>query len=179
MTKTEQVYGGSLYELALEEGLTGQIQEELCQVITIFDANPDYWRFLSTLSIAKDERCKALDEAFGGKIQPYLLNFMKILCENGTIGQLKGCANEYRRRYNADNGIVEVCAVTAVPMSDALKDKLLQKLQTVLGKTVELSCKVDPACMGGVLLELPGRQLDGTVKQRLDNLAAALKTVAV
>jgi len=33
--------------------------------------------------------------------------------------------------------------------------------------------------MGGVLLELPGRQLDGTVKQRLDNLAAALKTVAV
>ena len=74
---------------------------------------------------------------------------------------------------------MEVCAVTAVPMSDALKDKLLQKLQTVLGKTVELSCRVDPACMGGVLLELPGRQLDGTVKQRLDNLATALKNVSM
>ena len=179
MTKTEQVYGGSLYELALEEGLAGEILEQLNQVIAIFDANPDYWRFLSTLSIAKDERCKALEEAFGGKIQPYLLNFMKILCENGTIGQLKGCAGEYRRRYNKDHGIVEVCAVTAVPMSDVLRDKLLQKLQSVLGKTVELTCKVDPACMGGVLLELPGRQLDGTVKQRLDNLAAALKTAAV
>lgn len=179
MTKTEQVYGGSLYELALEEGKTGEILQQLQQVIAIFDENPTYWRFLSTVSIPKDERCAALDEALKGSIQPYLLNFLKILCENGTIGQLKGCAREYRTRYNRDNGIVEVTAVTAVAMSAALQEKLLQKLQTVLGKTVELSCRVDPACMGGVLLELPGRQLDGTVKQRLDHLAAALKTAAV
>ena len=106
MTKTEQVYGGSLYELASEEGLTGQIMEELRQVIAIFDANPDYWRFLSTLSIAKDERCKALDEAFGGKIQPYLLNFMKILCENGTMGGLKGWVAETFVKSNARADVV-------------------------------------------------------------------------
>ena len=179
MTKTEQVYGGSLYELALEEGLTGQIQEELCQVITIFDANPDYWRFLATVSISKEERCKALDEALRGSVQPYLLNFMKILCENGTIGSLKGCAREFTRRYNEDHNIVEVRAVTAVAMSDALTAALKAKLEATLGKTVELTCKVDPACMGGVLLELPGRQLDGTVKNRLDGLAASLKATTM
>ena len=179
MTKTEQVYGGSLYELAQEEGLTGVILQQLQQVIAIFDENPAYWRFLSTVSIPKDERCKALDEAFQGKLQPYLLNFMKILCENGTINTLKGCAREYRTRYNRDHDIVEVTAVTAVPMRDSLQDKLLQKLQAVLGKTVELSCRVDPSCMGGVLLELPGRQLDGTVKQRLESLASTLKAVSL
>ena len=57
MTKMEQVYGGSLYDLAKEEGLTEQIGTELQQVIAIFDGAPDYWRFLQTLSIAKDERC--------------------------------------------------------------------------------------------------------------------------
>ena len=55
----------------------------------------------------------------------------------------------------------------------------LSKLETTLGKTVELSFKVDPACMGGVLLELPGRQLDGTVKNRLEGLAASLKAAAM
>ena len=102
MTKTEQVYGGSLYDLAREEGLTAEIGEELRQIIALFDGEPDYWRFLSTLSISKDERCKALDEAFKGRIQPYLLNFLKILCENGTMGSLKGCAQEYRRRFNEE-----------------------------------------------------------------------------
>ena len=179
MTKTEQVYGGSLYELALEEGLSREILTQLDQVIAVFDENPDYWRFLSTLSIAKDERCKALDQALKGKIHPYLLNFLKILCENGTVGQLKGCAREYRRRYHEDNAIVEVCAVTAVAMNEALQTKLQKKLEGMLGKTVELSNKVDPACMGGVLLELPGRQLDGTVRHRLEDISKILKTTAL
>lgn len=178
MTKTEQVYGGALYELALEDGLTEALLEQLRQILALFDENPDYWRFLATLSISKEERCQALDEAFYGALHPYLLNFMKLLCENGTIRQLRGCAKEYRRRYNEDNGIVEVCAVTAVPLRAELREKLLQKLQSVLGKTVELSTRVDPACVGGVLLELPGRQLDGTVKQRLNSLAATLRSGA-
>jgi F-type H+-transporting ATPase subunit delta len=174
MTKMEQVYGGSLYDLAKEEGLTEQIGTELQQVIAIFDGAPDYWRFLQTLSIAKDERCNALDEALKGRIQPYLLNFLKILCENGTMGSLKGCAQEYRRRFNEDNGIVEVCAVTAVELKPALKDALQAKLQSVLGKTVELSCRVDPACMGGVRLDYDGKRIDGTVKNRLDAIKELL-----
>lgn len=179
MTKQEQVYGGSLYDLALEEGLSGEIMGELEQVIKLFDENPDYWRFLSTLSIPKAERCGALDEALRGQVQPYLLNFLKILCENGTIAALKGCAAEYRRRYDADNGIVEVCAVTAVELKQELRDALVQKLEKTLDKTVRLVCRVDARCLGGVRLELPGRQLDGTVKQRLDTLAAGLRAVTV
>ena len=179
MTKTEQVYGGSLYDLAKEDGLTNQIGDELNQVIAVFDANPDYWRFLSTLSISKDERCKALDEAFKGRIQPYLLNFLKILCENGTMGSLKGCAQEYRHRFNEDHNIAEVRAITAVEMKPQQRDALQAKLQAQLGKTVELTFKVDPACMGGVLLELPGKQMDGTIKHRLESLGAALKSAAV
>lgn len=179
MTKQEQVYGGSLYDLALEEGLSGEILQELEQVVKLFDENPDYWRFLSTLSIPKAERCSALDEALRGQVQPYLLNFLKILCENGTMSSLKGCAAEYRRRYDADNGIVEVCAVTAVELKQQLREALVQKLEKALGKTVRLVCRVDAKCLGGVRLELPGRQLDGTVKQRLDTLAAGLRTVTV
>lgn len=177
MTKTEQVYGGSLYELAKEEGLDGEILGELPQVIAVFDADPDYWRFLQTCAISREERCGALDEALNGRIQPYFLNFLKILCENDAMGSLRGCAREYRRRYNEDHGVVEVRAVTAVPMHENLTAALRAKLEAALGKTVELTCKVDPACVGGVLLELPGRQLDGTVKRRLETLADRLQEI--
>ena len=179
MTGQERVYGGSLYDLALEEGLSGEIMTQLEQVLALFDENPAYWQFLSTLSIPKDERCAALDEALRGQVQPYLLNFLKILCENGTAGTLPGCAAEYRRRYDADNGIVEVRAITAVPLTEDLRAALQQKLTGVLEKTVRLVCRVDETCLGGVRLELPGRQLDGTVRQRIDTLAAGLRTLTV
>ena len=179
MTKQEQVYGGSLYDLAREEGLDSEILQQLRQVEAIFGENPDYVQFLSTLSIAKDARCKALEEAFGGRVQPYVLNFMKLLCENGYMSSFFGCVKEYTARYHRDHDIVEICAVTAVPMSENLQQALHEKLQTVLGKTVELRCRVDEACMGGVRLELPDRRLDGTVKHRLDKLADALQGAAV
>ncbi len=179
MTKLEQVYGGSLYALGKEEGLEREILGEIREILKIFDENPGYIPFLSTLSIAKEARCKALDEAFGGKIQPFVLNFMKILCENGYMNSFAGCVREYTRLYNLDNDIVEVCAVTAVPMAEELRTALHEKLQKVLGKTVELSCRVEAGCMGGVRLELPDRRLDGTVKNRLDKLAAALMGAAV
>jgi len=179
MSGVHQVYGSSLYELAKEEGLLERIGTQLRQVVEIFDRTPDYWRFLQTVSIPKAERCKALDEALGNAVEPYLLNFIKILCENGTIRELKGCAAEYRRLYNEDHGIVEARAVTAVPLAAALQEKLKEKLEGILSKSVELTCTVDPACVGGVLLELPGRQLDGTVKNRLDALRQTLQTAAL
>ena len=157
MTRLEQVCGGSLYALAKEEGLEREILGEIRQISSIFGENPDYISFLSTLSIAKDARIKALD---ADSIFP-------------------GCVKEYTRLYHLDNDIVEVCAVTAVPMAEELRTALHEKLQTVLGKTVELTCKVEAGCMGGVRLELPDRRLDGTVKNRLDKLAAALMGAAV
>ena len=74
---------------------------------------------------------------------------------------------------------MEVRAVTAVAMSEALQTKLRKKLEQSLGKTVELTNRVDPACMGGVLLELPGRQLDGTVKHRLEEIGKVLQTASL
>lgn len=179
MTKKAKIYGDSLYELAREEGLSEKIREQLQQVLALFDEHPDYVRFLDTVSISKQERCKALDEALAGQAEPYLLNFLKILCEDASVAQLPGCAAQYRRRYDEDHNIVQVQAITAVEMSEAMAEKLKDKLQLTLGKTVELQCKVDPACMGGVLLQLPGRQLDGTVRQRLDTLSRQLKTAAM
>ena len=70
--------------------------------------------------------------------------------------------------------MLEVRAVTAVELPAALRQKLTQKLAAVTGKTIELHCKVDPACIAGVRLELDGQQLDGTVRRRLDTIRQSL-----
>ena len=63
MTETAKMYGGSLYDLAAEEGLETRILGELDEVQQLLKQNPDYLRLLSTPSIPKKERCGLLDEA--------------------------------------------------------------------------------------------------------------------
>ena len=169
MTKTAKLYGGSLYELAAEENLTEGMLTELTQVKEIFEENPDYLRLLSEPSIPKAERLALLDKAFG-EAMPYLLNFLKLLCEGGLLFELGGCLQEFKARYNADHNIAEAVVTSAVKLSDGQSEALKKKLEGLCGKTIILTQKMDEKVLGGLKVELEGKQLDGTASGRLGAL---------
>lgn len=174
MTALGKMYGNALYDLAAEESLQHTIKGQLDAVVPLFEANPGYTKLLSLPSVPKAQRCSALDEAFRGQIEPYLLNFLKILCEKGAIRSLAQCSAQFTARYNDENGILVATAITAVPMSEEQTVALQQKLAAITGKTIALGHKVDSGCLGGIRLEVDGVQLDGTVQNRLNELRRRL-----
>ena len=179
MTEVANNYGGALYDLAKEEGLSQQIIKEINVLSESFTAEPAFIQLLSTPSIPKQERCQIIDDSLRNKVHPYVLNFLKILTEKGYIREFSGCCQVIRSRYNKDNGILPVTAVTAAPLSDAMRTKLSEKLSQVTGKTIELTCRVDPQTLGGVRLDFDGKQVDGTVRRRLDDIRGILKNTVL
>ena len=174
MTGAAVVYGRSLYELAAEESLEKQILDELDGICRLFDENPQYAKLLSEPSISKKERCALIEETFGGRVHLYVDNFLKVLCENNIMHELHGCMREFRRRYYEANGILTATAVSASPMTPEQTERLREKLIRLTGHPVELSAKTDPKCIGGVRLDIDGKRLDGTVRERLDAMRALL-----
>ena len=174
MTETAKMYGGSLYDLAAEEGLETRILGELNEAVALFKASPEYLHLLSTPSIPKKERCGLLDEALRGQVHLYVLNFLKILCEKGTLRELSGCARAYRIRYNQAHGILEATAISAVPLTEQQRAALHAKLESLTGKTIDLKTKVDAKVLGGIRLDIEGTELDGTVRSRLAGLRSSI-----
>lgn len=179
MTGTGSVYGEALYSLAHEEGLSEAILEELKALDSSFQETPDYLRLLSAPNLPKEERCQIIDDSFRGKVQPYVLNFLKILTEKGYVRHFSQCYGAYRELYNKDNGILPVTAVTAVPLTQAQAEKLTGKLARITGSTIELTNRVDPACLGGVRLDYDGKRVDDTVSHRLDAIRNMLKSTVL
>lgn len=179
MTEFARMYGGSLYELAAEEGLDERILTELEETAQLFAQNPDYLRLLSTPSVPKKERCALLDEALRGSVHIYVLNFLKLLCERGRLRQLGGCARAYRTRYNSAHGILEAEAVSAIALSDEQAELLRKKLEAVTGKKIALRCRVDAGVLGGIRLDMDGTELDGTVQNRLAGLRRSIASAAI
>ena len=165
MTEIARMYGGSLYDLAAEEGLETRILDELDEAAKLIRDDPEYLRLLSTPSIPKKERCALLDEAFRGQVHLYVLNFLKILCEKGTLRELSGCARAYRIRYNQAHGILEATAISAVPLTE-------QQLSA-------LHAKLDAKVLGGIRLDIEGTELDGTVQNRLASLRRDIAAVTL
>lgn len=179
MTQFAKVYAGALYDLAQEEQLDAAILEELELLAQAFEENPSYVKLLASPLVAKEERLQVLNRNFEGKLQPYLLNFLRILCERGEMGQFSGCVSEFRARYDVQHGIVPAVAVTALPLSDAQMQALTKRLEQATGKTVRLKNRVDSTVLGGVRLEMEGKQLDGTIKGRLTELQGRLSAVTL
>ena len=178
MTQVGNVYGEALYTLAREEGLSQAVLRELTVLEQCFRDEPDFLRLLNSPNLSKSERCQILEDSFRDQLQLYVLNFLMLLTEKGCIRHFFECCAVYRTRYNEDNGIVPVTAVTAVPLSQRQYTALTEKLSAVTGKTVQLHNRVDPGVLGGVRLDYSGIRLDDTVAHRLDDIRARLaKTV--
>ena len=175
MTQAGSIYGQALYTLAHEEGLCGEILEQLTVLEPCFRAEPDFVRLLTSPNLSKQERCAILDDSFRGKVHPYVLNFLKILTEKGYMKHFGDCCKAFEDQYNLDNGILPVTAITAVAMNDAQAEKLSEKLSRVTGKQVKLLQKVDPSVLGGVRLDYDGKRLDDTVSHRMDAIRGLLK----
>ena len=179
MTEAATTYGQAMYDLAREENLSKALLDELTALSGSFEKEPEFIRLLSSPNIPKEERVRILDDSFRGKLHPYVLNFLKVLTEKGYMKHFTGCCRVYRQQYNLDHGIVPVTAYTAVPLSDELRRKLTAKLSTVTGKTIELDCRIDPETLGGVRLDFDGKQVDGTVRRRLEDIRGLLKNTVL
>ena len=179
MTQVGINYGQALYDLAAEEALTEQVMQQLTALQDAFDREPEFVRLLASHSLSKEERCSILDNSFRGKLQPYVLNFLKILTEKGYIRHFADCCKAYRDLYNADQGILPVSAVTAVALTPVQEEKLKKKLSQITGKTIELTNRLDSTCLGGVRLDYDGKRVDGTVQNRLDAIRDLLKNTVL
>ena len=174
MTRIGMAYGHSLYDLTREESLSSQCLKELEVLETVFSETPDYLKLLDSHHLSKEERLAVLEEAFAGKIHPYVLNFLKILTEKGYIRHFSACYQAFRDRYHQDNNILPVTAVTALPLTAEQSEKLCAKLRMLTGKTIELKNRVVPSVLGGIRLDYDGKRVDSTVETRLAALRSLL-----
>ena len=178
MTDLAEEYGKGLYDLTEEEHVSEDVLAQLRVLRGLFRDQPDFIRLLCNMSLAKEERTAILDGALRGQVHPYVLNFLKILCERGALHEFEGCVSAFTALYNQAHGIVEASVTTGVPLEAEQRTRLIDKLSAMTGKRIVLSEKVDPGVVGGVLLEMNGKRYDNTLRRRLEAIHAALTAEA-
>ncbi len=179
MSGGAEAYGIALFELAREEQLDAQLMAQLDALAESFAAEPDFLRLLAAHSLSKEERCSILDNSLRGKIHPYLLSTLKLLTEKGGIRRFSACCGAYRKRYQAAHGILPVTVRSAAALTPEQAARLAEKLESLTGKTVLLEQRLQPSLLGGIRLEYDGKQLEDTLRHRLDSVGAMLKNTAL
>jgi F-type H+-transporting ATPase subunit delta len=122
------------------------------------------------------ERRRALAQSIAEqlRLQPPTRNFLALLADHRRLDQLGGIADHYQRLVDDELGRVRARVVSAVEMSAEEETAVTAALERVTGKKVIAERSVDPALLGGVVVEVGGKVYDGSLRTQLQRLAGSI-----
>lgn len=175
----EYNYAEALFELSLENDCLDSVYEEFLTVTQIFEDNPDFVKFLNLPTVEWDEKEKIISKTFGEDLSEIMFNFLNVTAKKGRAKSMSSIFSEFKALYNEKMNILEVMAITAIPLTDSLREKLIEKLSSVSGKKIVLEERVDSKIIGGIVLSYNNTEIHASVRDKLDKLKAQLNSIVV
>ena len=170
MTTTSREYAEALFELAVQGDLIRETTDGVVTVESALLQMPAYRALLASPAIGKEERLAALDQAFRGKIPDILLAILRMMVSRGHVSALNGMARDYEELARGYRGESMAVVTSAVPLKEVETVVLRAKLENKLGRQIVLQCRVDPELIGGIRVEVDGRVIDGSIRNKLEEI---------
>jgi len=162
-------YATAVFSQALEKWLTtlGSVQDKL-------DSDPALSGKLQDSDRSFSDRQKELDAVVPGDSDQYTRNFLYTMLKDGNIGLLGDVIDELER-MSRSGPLVQVARVTtAFSLSDDDKEQFRQRLRSKYGENLEFVFSVDSALIGGAIVQVGDKVIDGSVATRLEAMSNRL-----
>ena len=162
----------AVFRIALETGQLERWQADLEKMGSVLQ-DKDLVSFLEHPKVSLERKSDMLQRLLQG-IMPTAMNLAHLLVAKKRLRIVPSLVVEYRRLVNAAQGVVEADVITAIPITDQEAERIGKDLAGITGKTVMLGAKVDHEIMGGLVVRLGDKLMDGSVRTRLQELRRRL-----
>lgn len=172
----DTTYGNALFQAAVEAGKENLILDEACQVLGIFEQEPDLYAIINYPAISAKEKKDVLKNIFEGRISKELLNFLYILIDKGRTRHFSKMIRAYKDLINKEEGCAYGTIFSVQPLKEEQLKKFEEQMSNLLRYKVKLENKQDSKLLGGVKILVDGKIVDASVRKRLDDLGHKLLT---
>ena len=170
MTDTSKSYADALFSLALETNTVLETLNALKEMRDGLCATEGALDLLASPSIPKDERCAVLEKAFGNVQPEHVMSFVGILVQHGHIRELDDCLQAYTQLHDEHCRLSTAYVTSAVELTKGEMAELIEKLSRKFNRTIHLECAVDPSLLGGLVVRVDGKVIDGSLKHKLQEI---------
>jgi F-type H+-transporting ATPase subunit delta len=165
-------YAQAAFDIAREQGTVSQWRSDVDDVATVL-AESGLAPLLADDRLPLDRRLGLLDRTLD--VSPLAMNFARLLVSKGRSSDARAVATAFNRIADAAEGIEQATITTAVPLEPAKVADIEQQLGQRLGKTIQATADVDPSIIGGLVIRVGDRLIDGSVRTKLRNLRRELE----
>ena len=161
-------YSKAIFDIAEEKKQVKEIYELLNSAMVLYRTDKEFKNFIRNPLISNEEKKLVLNEIFG-KDNRDNLNILLYILDKGRINCIKYIVAEYLKIYYRKNRILDVRATFTKELTEEQKKKLIDKLSQKTGKEINLEIKIDKNILGGGIIRIGDKIIDGSIRRELDN----------
>jgi F-type H+-transporting ATPase subunit delta len=171
-------YAAALFDLAEERRLLDEVAGDLRQLHAMLAARADLLRLVRSPILPRLEQGRAIAAlAQQAQLSPLVRDFLAVVAKNRRLFVLSAMIEAYLARLALRRGEVGAAVTTAQPLSAAQLEALSEHLRHTVGRRVSIDARVDPRLIGGLVVKVGSRMIDGSIESRLRRLQLVMKGV--
>lgn len=170
MVEVGKRYAQAIYEIAQEEKRVVEIYEFLKELNALYHQNTDFKEFLSHPLVKLGDKLSLVEKIMEEQ-EEIDKNIALYLVSKGRIGDIKDILEGYKKLYYIENNIMDITGVFASELTEEQKDKLIKKLEFSTKKSINLEIEIDKSLIGGGILKIGDKVVDGSIKTQIANMA--------
>jgi F-type H+-transporting ATPase subunit delta len=173
MSAVHRTYAQALFDAAKENGRLATVHEELDDFAAAVADVPELRAVLRNPQV--DPRAKAgVLEDLLGDADELVRNFLRLTAEKGRVAEIEEIAREFDRLVAREERRLDVEVTTAFELSDDEAQRIVAQIEEASGRKVDATRNVDPALIGGLVLQAGSLRVDASVRGRLERLRREL-----
>ena len=169
-------YASALFDLASEGGTVSAVESDLEKLEAALAESGELKALTTNPEISRSAAGAAIEGVAGVLgLSDLTKKFLGVLAGNRRLSALPGMIRAFSAIAAAQRGEVTAEVASAHALDDAQLAQLKDKLTAREGRTVKLHSKVDPDLLGGLVVTIGSKRIDGSIRTRLNSLAQAMK----
>ncbi|PCH82141.1 MAG: F0F1 ATP synthase subunit delta [Hyphomicrobiales bacterium] len=171
-------YATALFELALQDSVLETTEKDLGAVEALLDESEDLRRLAKSPVFTAEQQLNAISAVLDkAGLKGLVGNFVRLVAQNRRLFVLDGIFRAFRAKLSSHRGEANAEVISAQPLSASHVAALKEQLNKVTGKDVTIDASVDPSLIGGLVVKVGSRQIDTSLRTKLNSLKIALKEV--
>jgi F-type H+-transporting ATPase subunit delta len=169
MEDLAQVYARALFEVASERDQIDTVREQLGEFADAVDADRNLATFFFSPYFSTEEKVDGLHRTVEGA-EESVMNFLELLLEKHRMPVIGRIRREYDALWREENKLLSVLVTSAVELDEGTVRSIGDRISEQTGRKVDLTSRVDPGIVGGIVLRVGNSILDASIRNRLEQL---------
>lgn len=172
-------YAKALMSVAEDNNAVDQVGVEVADLLEVLDSSKELTDFLMSPLMSADAKKGVLRQLAEGNVSDFVLSFLLLLVDRGRVAFLKPILQQYQALLRELKQTALADVTSAVELSEDQQNAIRDRVQAMTGAhSVELSVRVDPSLLGGLVVKVGSQVIDASLRGQLRRIGLQLATIA-